>query len=77
MSLIWDFIAGLARARTSFKEIQDYGKNLLKKTQIYEIITPVKEGKTTMEQNNRRKKVSLGFVTETTAEVESDSQTTF
>jgi hypothetical protein len=77
MSLIRDFIDGLARVRTSFKEIQEYDKHLLKKTQIYEIIKPVKEGKTTMDQNNRRKKVSLGFVTETTAEVESYSQTTF
>jgi hypothetical protein len=40
MSLIQDFIAALARAGKTFKEIQEtteaaYGENALKKTQIY------------------------------------------
>jgi hypothetical protein len=52
---IRDFVAGFARARKSFKEIQDtteaaYGKNLLKKTQIYKINKAVKEEKTTVHQ---------------------------
>jgi hypothetical protein len=50
MSLIRDFIAGLARAGNTFKEIKGtteaaYGKNSIKTTQIYEFIRAVKEGK--------------------------------
>jgi hypothetical protein len=52
MSPIRDFVAGLARAGKTFKEIQEtteaaYGENSLKKTQIYKIISTVKEGKDT------------------------------
>jgi hypothetical protein len=78
-SPIWDFVAGLARAGKSYKEIPDtteaaYGQNSLKKTQIYKIIKAVKEGKTTVDQRQntgRRKVKSPDFV----AEVEGDSQT--
>jgi hypothetical protein len=83
MSLIQDFVAELARAGKTFKEIQEiteaaYGGNLLKKTQIYEIIKAVKEGKDTVDQqenNGRRKVRSPNFVTEITAEVEVDRWT--
>jgi hypothetical protein len=64
MSPIRDFIAGLARAGKTFKEIQEtteaaYGENALKKTQTYEIIRAVKEGKVTEDQrqNSGRRKV--------------------
>jgi hypothetical protein len=64
MSPIRDFVAGLARAGKTFKEIQEttevaYAENALKKTQIYETIRAVKEGKVTddQNQNNGRRKV--------------------
>jgi ABC-type Fe3+-citrate transport system substrate-binding protein len=84
MSPIWDFVAGLARAGKTFKEIQEtteaaYGKNALKKTQIYKIIKAVKEGKVTEDQrqHNRRRKVrSPDFVAEIATEVEDDQRIT-
>jgi hypothetical protein len=55
MSLLCDFVATLARARKSYKDIQEtvaaaYGDTGLKKTQIYAIIMNVKEGKPTSDQ---------------------------
>jgi hypothetical protein len=55
MSLLSDFVAMLARAGKSFKDIQEtvavaYGDTDLKKTQIYAIIKNVKEGKPTSDQ---------------------------
>ncbi len=68
---IRDFIASLAKAA--------YCKNLLKKTQIYKIIKAVKEGKTTVDQqqnNGRRKVRSPDFITKIAAEVEVNSWST-
>jgi hypothetical protein len=84
MSPIWDFVAGLARAGKTFKEIQEtteaaYGENALKKIQIYKIIKAVKEGKVTEDQrqHNRRRKVrSPDFVAEIATEVEDDQRIT-
>jgi hypothetical protein len=84
MSPIRDFVAGLARAGKTFKEIQEtteaaYGENALKKTQIYEIIRAVKEGKVTEDQrqnNGRRKVRSPDFVAEIAAEVDEDRRIT-
>jgi hypothetical protein len=55
MSPLRDFVATLARAGKSFKEIQEtvtaaYGDTGLKKMQIYAIIKNVKEGKPTSDQ---------------------------
>jgi hypothetical protein len=84
MSPIRDFVAGLARAGKTFKEIQKkpeaaYGENALKKSQIYEIIRAVKEGKVTEDQrqnNGRRKVRSPDFIAEIAAEVEDDRRIT-
>ncbi len=53
-----------------------YGKNSLKKTQIYGIIRAVKEGKDTVDQqqNNERRKVR-SFVTKIAVDVEIDRHT--
>jgi hypothetical protein len=80
MSLIQDFAAGLTRARKTVKEVQEtteaaYSKMSKKRTQIYEIMKTVKEGKTTMDkrQNNGRRKVkSPVFITKIAAEIEGD-----
>jgi hypothetical protein len=50
MSPIRDFVAGLARAGKTLKEIHEtteaaYGENSSKKTQIYETNRVMKEGK--------------------------------
>jgi hypothetical protein len=71
MSLIRDFVAGLARAGKTFNEIQEtteaaYSKKSLKKTRIYEIMETVKEGKTSVDQRQNkgaRKVRSPEFVT--------------
>jgi histone-lysine N-methyltransferase SETMAR len=84
MSPIRDFVAGLARAGKTFKEIQEtteaaYGENALKKTQIYEIIRAVKEGKATEDQrqnNGRRKVRSPDFVAEIAAKEDKDRRVT-
>jgi hypothetical protein len=81
MSPIRDVVAGLARAGKTLQEIKEtteavYGKNSLKKTQIYGIIRAVKEGKDTVDQqqNNGRRKVR-SFITEIAVDVEIDRQT--
>jgi hypothetical protein len=69
MSLIHDFVAGLARARKSFQETQEttkaaYGDKAMKRAEINEIEKAVKEGKPTEGQNNRggRKVRNLEFL---------------
>jgi histone-lysine N-methyltransferase SETMAR len=84
MSPIQDFVASLARAGKTFKDIQEtteaaYGENALKKTQIYEIIRAVKERKVTEDQrqhNGRRKVRSPNFVAKIAVEVEDDRRIT-
>jgi hypothetical protein len=84
MSPIRDFVACLARAGKTFKEIQEtteaaYSENALKQTQIYEIIRAVKDEKVTEDQrwnNGRRKVISPDFIAEIAAEVEVDRRIT-
>jgi hypothetical protein len=74
ISLIRDFVAGLASSRQTFKAQETteaaYGKKSLKNTRIYETVKTVKEGKTTVDQrqnNGRRKVTSPDFVAEIAA----------
>jgi hypothetical protein len=84
MTPIRDFIGALAVARKSFKEIEEtvkkvYGDKALKRTQIYDIMKKVKEGKTAADQRGfitKRRFRNSAFVTDITAEVESDSRVT-
>ncbi len=80
MSPLRDFIATLAKAGKSFKDIQEtvvaaYGDKSLKKTQIYAIIKNVKEGKPTTDQrklNGKRKIRSPAFIANVAAAIEKD-----
>jgi hypothetical protein len=84
MSPLRDFVATLARAGKSFKDIQEtvaeaYGDRSLKKTQIYAIIKNVKEGKPTSDQrksNGTRKIRSPAFIADVTAAIEKDRRLT-
>ncbi len=78
--LLRDFVATFARARKSFKDIQEtvvatYGDKSLKKTKIYAIIKNVKEGKLTTDQrklNGRRKVRNPVFIADVAADIEKD-----
>ena len=84
MSPIRDFVATLARAGQDFKSIEEmvkaaYGNKGLKKTQIYEIIKKVKEGKTTVDQrtlNGKRRVRNPAFVADIAADVEKNRRVT-
>jgi len=57
MTKVRDFVAGLARAGKTYKEIKEtteaaYGDQALKKTQIYEVMKKVKAGKNTEDQRH-------------------------
>jgi hypothetical protein len=82
MSPLRDFVATLASAWKSFKDIQEtvaaaYCVKSLKKTQIYAIIKNVKEGKPTTDQqklNGRRKVRNLAFTSDVAAHIEKDQR---
>jgi hypothetical protein len=77
---IREFIGTLAVAGKSFKEIQEtvkntYGNKALKRTPIYEILKKVKDGKPAVDQrhlNSKRKKRTLAFIADVTADIEID-----
>jgi hypothetical protein len=84
MTPIRDFVGALAVARKFFKEIEEtvkkvYGDKALKRTQIYDIMKTVKEGKPTADQrgfNTKRRIRNSAFVTDIAAEVESNRRVT-
>jgi hypothetical protein len=84
MSPLRDFVAMLARAGKSFKDIQEtvaaaYGDRTLKKNQIYAIIKNVKEGKPTSDQwksNGTRKIRSPAFIADVATAIKKDRRLT-
>jgi histone-lysine N-methyltransferase SETMAR len=84
MTPIRDFVGTLAVAGKSFKEIQQivrdaYGDKAIKRTQIYDIIKKVKEGKPAADQrhlNSKRKKRSAAFIADVAADIENDRRVT-
>jgi hypothetical protein len=64
MTPIRDFVGALAVTRKSFKEIEEtvkkmYGDKALKRTQVYDIMKKVKEGKPAADQRRIRNSVLL------------------
>ncbi len=74
----------LAVAGKSFKEIQEtvknaYGDKAIKRTQIYDILKKVKDGKPAADQRHltsKRKKRTATFIADIAADVESDRRVT-
>jgi [histone H3]-lysine36 N-dimethyltransferase SETMAR len=84
MTKVRDFVAGLARAGKSCKEIKNltdaaYGVKTLTKTAIYNILNKVKAGKTTDDQrhlNAKKTKTTIDVVAAVAAEVNEDRRVT-
>jgi hypothetical protein len=84
MTRIHDFVVDLARAGKKFKEIQEtvqkvYGDKSLKKTAIYEILSRVKAGKSTVDKrgfNTKRTKRTAAAVAAISAAIEADRRIT-
>jgi hypothetical protein len=81
---IHEFVGTLTVAGKSFTEIQDtvknaYGDKAMKRTQIYDILKKVKEGKPAADQrrlNSKRKKRTPAFITNVAANIENDRPVT-
>jgi histone-lysine N-methyltransferase SETMAR len=84
MTEVRDFIAALARTGKGMKEIKiladrAYGIKSLKRTQIYQIIKEVKEGKNTADQrhsNSKKTKRTCDVVAAVAAAIEEDRRQT-
>jgi histone-lysine N-methyltransferase SETMAR len=82
MTKVRDFVAGLARAGKTFKEIKEtteaaYGDQALKRTQIYEIMNKVKAGKNTEDQRHlsaKKTKRTVNLVAAVAAAVKEDAR---
>jgi hypothetical protein len=81
---IREFVGTLTVDGKSFKEIQDtdknaYGDKAIKRTQIYDILKKVKDGKLAADQrhlNSKRKKRTPAFMADVAADIENDRQVT-
>jgi hypothetical protein len=81
---IREFVGTLAVAGKSFEEIQEtvkkaYGNKAIKRTQIYDILKKVKDGKPAADQrhlNFKRKKRSPAFIADVAADIEIDRRVT-
>jgi hypothetical protein len=84
MLLIREFVGTLAVAGKSFKEIQEtfknaYGDKAIKRTQIYDILKKVKDGKPAAAQrhlNSKQKTRTPAFIADVAADIENDSRVT-
>ena len=82
MTGVRDFVAGLARAGKSFKEIQEtvngaFGDQALKKTQIYDILKLVKAGKSTSDRrhcSSQKTKRTASLVADIAAAIQADAR---
>jgi histone-lysine N-methyltransferase SETMAR len=82
MTKVRDFVAGLARAGKTYKEIKEtteaaYGDQALKKTQIYEVMKKVKAGKNTEDQRHlsaKKTKRTVNLVASVAAAVKEDAR---
>jgi hypothetical protein len=81
---IWEFVGTLAVAGKCFKEIQDtvkntYGNKAIKRTQIYDTLKKLKDGKPRADQrhlNSKQKKRTPAFITDVAANIEIDRRVT-
>ena len=81
---IREFVGTLAVAGKSFKEIQEtvknaYGDKAIKRTQIYDILKKVKDGKPAADHrhlNSKRKKRTPEFIANVAADIENDRRVT-
>ncbi len=75
-----NFVGALAVAGKSFKEIQEtvknaYGDKAIKRTQIYDILKKVKEGKLAADHrhlNSKCKKRMMAFIANVATDIEND-----